>query len=580
MDEQTRVFLAIALTLFVFLGWSYLSAPPEKSQKTPPVQQEENDGIRSIQDAGENPAVQKTDTVQASRESADRPARKEPKTIIVNTPLYTARLTETGAMLESVQLKHYRETTTEDASAKEMIPKSLPFGTIHTRFKGGTFPEMGFGVYTADIKGEKPVLTVNDDKKNLTFTLSDNLGRKVQKRYIFSAQTYLIHLEIDIINASGTPINDKLAVSLFAPVPEKASTYTFQGPSTLISNQVEHIKIKPKDVTRALQENKETLESLTGKPAWIANETRYFISAILPEKKDETQVEISLAKKELQTYQPIEPEGLVPLKISYIYPASSIPEGAKLSSGYDLYLGPKSYKILNRMDNQLAEAINFGWFDILAKPFLWLMNFIHDFIPNYGIAIIILTILIKIVLWPLGNMGYKSMNEMKKIQPLMAELREKYKDDKQRMNQELMNLYRTYKINPLGGCLPLLLQIPIFIAFYRMLYEAIELRHATFLLWIDDLSAPDRLFRFDFSVPFMQPPYGIPVLTLVMGASMILQQKMSPPPGDPTQAKMMMFMPVVFTVIFINFPSGLVLYWLVNNILSIFQQYYIAKKYA
>jgi len=172
------------------------------------------------------------------------------------------------------------------------------------------------------------------------------------------------------------------------------------------------------------------------------------------------------------------------------------------------------------------------------------------------------------------------MNEMKKLQPLMAEIREKHKNDKKKMNEEVMGLYKTYKINPVGGCLPMVAQIPIFFALYQMLYQAIELRHAPFFLWIDDLSAPDRLFDFNFSIPFMDPPYGIPVLTIIMGATMFLQQKMSPPPGDPTQAKMMMFLPLVFTVIFINFSSGLVLYWLVNNVLSIAQQYYISKKYA
>jgi YidC/Oxa1 family membrane protein insertase len=172
------------------------------------------------------------------------------------------------------------------------------------------------------------------------------------------------------------------------------------------------------------------------------------------------------------------------------------------------------------------------------------------------------------------------MNAMKRLQPLMAEIREKHKNDKKQMNQELMGLYKTYKINPMGGCLPMVLQIPVFFALYRMLYQAIEQRHAPFFLWINDLSAPDRLLHFNFSIPFMQPPYGIPVLTLIMGGTMLLQQKMSPPPGDPTQAKMMMFMPIIFTVIFINFSAGLVLYWLVNNVLSIAQQYYIQKKNA
>lgn len=159
----------------------------------------------------------------------------------------------------------------------------------------------------------------------------------------------------------------------------------------------------------------------------------------------------------------------------------------------------------------------------------------------------------------------------------MMELRQKYGHDKQQMNQEIMNLYRTYKVNPMSGCLPLLVQMPIFIGLYRMLYESIELRHAPFMGWIQDLSAPDRLFHFGFSIPFMQEPYGIPVLTIIMGATMFLQQKMAPPAGDPIQAKVMLFMPLIFTVVFINFSSGLVLYWLVNNVLSIAQQYYIMK---
>jgi YidC/Oxa1 family membrane protein insertase len=208
------------------------------------------------------------------------------------------------------------------------------------------------------------------------------------------------------------------------------------------------------------------------------------------------------------------------------------------------------------------------------------MNQIYKVIPNYGIAIIILTLITKIILFPLGNKSYKSMNDMKRMQPLMTEIREKYKDDKKKMNEETMALYRTYKINPMGGCLPMVVQLPVFFALYRMLYQAIELRHAPFFGWINDLSAPDRLFQFGFSIPFMEPPYGIPVLTIVMGATMFLQQKMSPPPGDPTQAKLMMFMPLIFTVIFINFSAGLVLYWLINNIFSIAQQYYIQKKYA
>jgi YidC/Oxa1 family membrane protein insertase len=257
-----------------------------------------------------------------------------------------------------------------------------------------------------------------------------------------------------------------------------------------------------------------------------------------------------------------------------------IQPGSEHFFDFKLFFGPKSMTILNDLGYNLGKAVNFGMFDFIAKPCVWLMNFFYRFIPNYGVAIIILTLMTKALLWPLGSKSYKSMSEMKKLQPLMAELKEKYKNDKKKIQQETMALYKTYKINPLGGCLPMVAQIPVFFALYRMLYEAIELRHAPFFGWIHDLSAPDRLFRFGFSIPFMEPPYGIPVLTIIMGASMLLQQRMSPPPGDPAQAKMMMFMPIIFTVIFINFSSGLVLYWLVNNVLSISQQYYVSKKTA
>jgi YidC/Oxa1 family membrane protein insertase len=268
------------------------------------------------------------------------------------------------------------------------------------------------------------------------------------------------------------------------------------------------------------------------------------------------------------------------LEAQYVNPPKEIHPGAQEQVKFNLFFGPKSIKLLKSLGYDLNLAINFGWFDFIAKPFLYFMNFLYGFIPNYGVAIILLTIATKIIFWPLGTKSYKSMNEMKKIQPLLAEIKEKYGNDKKRMNEEVMSLYKTYKINPLGGCLPMVAQIPVFFALYRMLYEAIELRHAPFLLWIKDLSAPDRLFHFSFSIPFMEPPYGIPVLTIIMGATMFIQQKMTPAVGDPMQQKMMMILPVVFTVIFVNFSAGLVLYWMINNVLSIVQQYTISRKAA
>jgi len=187
-------------------------------------------------------------------------------------------------------------------------------------------------------------------------------------------------------------------------------------------------------------------------------------------------------------------------------PAPPVAPKTERTYSYKLYFGPKNLDTLSQVGSELNKIVDFGFFDIIAKPLLYCMHFIYRFIPNYGIAIIFITILVKILFWPLSSKSYKSMSQMKRLQPKMAELRAKYKHDKKMMNQELMNLYKVYKVNPLGGCLPMVLQIPVFFAFYKMLYQAIELRHAPFFLWINDLAAPDRLLHFDFQIPLMAPP--------------------------------------------------------------------------
>jgi len=250
-----------------------------------------------------------------------------------------------------------------------------------------------------------------------------------------------------------------------------------------------------------------------------------------------------------------------------VYPIPA-PGGEVILSTFPfaLYLGPKDMGDLEKGEGGLGRVLSFGFWDPIAKPMLFILKLFYKFIPNYGLAIIFLSVLIKVVFWPLTHKGQKSMKEMQKgmqkLQPKLAELKEKYKNNKDELNRRTMELYRTHKVNPLGGCLPLLIQFPVFIALYRVLLNSIELRHAPFVSsWINDLAAKD-------------PTYISP---LIMGASMFIQQKMTPTAGDPAQAKMMLAMPIVFTFLFLNFPSGLVIYWLVSNVLSISQQYYINK---
>jgi len=241
---------------------------------------------------------------------------------------------------------------------------------------------------------------------------------------------------------------------------------------------------------------------------------------------------------------------------------------------FTIYAGPKDLSNLESVGHHLTRTVNLGWFTFVAEPMLRILKLFHHVSGNYGVDIILLTVLVKLITVPLTHKSFKSMQEMQKLQPQMKKLQEKYADDRTALNKEVMELYRRHNVNPLGGCLPMIIQMPIFIGLYNALLSAVELRHAPFAWWINDLSAPDRL------PPIPHPPLAviagteirIPVLTLLMGVSMLVQQRMTPQTGDPAQQRMMMIMPLVFTVMFINFPSGLALYWLVNNVLTIAQQ--------
>ena len=554
--EQSRLLIAIVLSLAIFLAWQFIFAPDEaerrqaKKVESPAVEEKQaaKDTEKPYKEAVETPAPVEQSTVEAT-------PLQIAATVTVDTPLYQAKISENGAVFYSFLLKNYREKVQKDAPFKQILTGDETVGIGRLGFAGKSIAGLDKAVFSANLPSGR--LDVNDSPRNLTFSWRSPDGIVIEKTYKFAPDTYAIGMEVIIKNSSGRGIQDRLFVSLNAKAPGDKRMYAFEGPSALINDELKEIK------TKKLKDQ----NTFEGKIKWVALQSRYFMSGLIPDQIEEASLHLALKSDKF-------------VAARYRQPEKAIQAGTQYTYNYQLFMGPKRIEELKNVGNDLNKVVDFGWFDILAKPCLWLMNLFYSVIPNYGVAIIVLTLLVKILLWPLGQKSYKSMSEMKKIQPLMKEIREKYKDDKQRMNQEVMGLYRTYKINPLGGCLPMVVQLPVFFALYRMLYEAIELRHAPFFLWIDDLAAPDRLFRFDFSIPFMEPPYGIPVLTIVMGASMLLQQKMSPPMGDATQAKMMMFMPIIFTFIFINFSSGLVLYWLVNNILSIAQQYYTQKKYT
>ncbi|MCG8636724.1 MAG: membrane protein insertase YidC [Desulfobacterales bacterium] len=553
MDEQKRLLLAVVLSIIVLVGYQFYFTPEPQldnpSQEVPSQTQEQ-------------PAQPQSNVSDytAQQVQVPQPAVKDFRTISVSTPLYNIAVSEHMAAVTSLTLKDFKETNRKDSPLKQLVSPELintRGGTLSFDTAGGSIQGLGNAVYSAD--ADVTDLTLNEGEKTITFSWTNPQGISVKKILRFRADSYLIDCDVVIQNGSGMPVNDAISFSipgLYNDEVRKRSRFAFEGPVVYLDNQFDDID--PDDL-----EDKDTY---TGTFGWAGYTDRYFLTAVMPREASPATLKLSYVNDIVDS--------------RYVQKVERLDPGKQGKYGFTLFMGPKSHKVLSQYDNDLAKSINFGFFDILAKPLLIVMNIIHDVLPNYGIAIILLTVLIKLIFWPLGTKSYKSMNEMKKVQPLMMEIREKYKDDKQRMNQEIMGLYKTYKVNPASGCLPLLVQMPIFFALYRMLYMAIELRHAPFVGWINDLSGPDRLFNFDFSIPFMYAPSGIPVLTLVMGASFLLQQKMTPTAGDPMQAKMMMLMPIFMTVLFINFPAGLVLYMLVNNVISMGQQFYTQKKLA
>ncbi len=540
-----RAFLAIVLSFLILVGYQYFFAKPAPPPPVAPQSQLANESTGK-QAPASVPAV-----IAAGKPLSTIPLDLNAKDITVDTPFYTAVIKEQGGGFKSFVLKDYRTKMAKDSGPMQLMPSKeladLPVLFTLDNSESATLP-----LFKAD--KSKVVLSAQQENANLVMTASMPDGIKIVRTLKFHGDSYLIDVEYKVENSTDKPVRISPALSLsnepFAHASE-ASAYLFSGPAAYVNGKL--VETNSKKLT-------EGPVVLQGKVSWTGFVDNYFITAAAPTTGDIHTVTVQGSEQQVRS---VISEGIQTL------PA----QGAQVFT-YKLYFGPKKIQILEAAGSELAKSVDFGWFDILAKPMLWLLNIFHQYIGNYGVAIILVTILIKLVFWPITQKGMKSMKNMQKLQPKIAKLREKYKNDPATMNQEMMTLYKTYKVNPVGGCLPMVIQIPFFFALYQVLLAAIELRHAPFMLWINDLSAPDRLW-IGIDIPYL---HGIPILTLLMGASMYLQMKMTPTTADPMQARIMQFLPVVFTFMFINFASGLVLYWFINNLLSILQQQLINRQ--
>ena len=561
--DTSRVLLAIVLSVAIILGWQYFFIgsspipPPAKQaagqEQTPVAASQANEPAKSpAMTAPASPPPVPLATSPAS------PPAKPGRDITVHTDLFTAVFSENGAALKSLTLNRYRESVKKDAPGKEVVTNN-PEDGYPLKFSWGDLVG-GDLFYQAETTG----LDLRGETKTGTLLMRADAGNGivVERRYSFDTGSYLFSVDITVKNSSGHPVQGVPGLEQINPPFERGSNpadrFLFKGPIAFINGK--RLEVPAKEFASGPKTEQGNIE-------WAGYEGNYFLRAVLPQEADaatftmrgDDKLTITSLGGKLETIAP----------------------GAEKTYGYQVFYGPKKIRDLQKIGRNLEYSVDFGWFDILARPMLiWLLNPIYHVVKNYGVAIIIVTILFKLILWPISQKGLKSMKNMQKLQPKMVKLKEKYKGDPTRLNQEVMNLYKTYKVNPMGGCLPILVQIPIFFALYKVLLQSIELRHAPFMLWISDLSAPDRLPLW-FDIPDIGSFYvggGLPVLTLLMGVSMWYQQKITPTSADPTQAKIMMFMPVLFTFMFLNFPAGLVLYWLVNNLLSILQQKLILRE--
>ena len=391
------------------------------------------------------------------------------------------------------------------------------------------------------------------DNKNFISFISEKGGVRLEKTFFLSDGSYVVEVEhrVTQIGAQGAAnllvlyselVRDGTAVS------DSEFYSTFTGPA-LYTDKEKFTKIDFSDI----EKNKVTMprQIPAGEPGWIAMVQHYFASAWLP--SDKTVRDVYVGKVEQNLY-----------RIGLQTPLAPLAAGASHIEKTRLFIGPQEETLLEKIAPGFDLIKDYGYLTVIAKPIFWLLEQIHSYLANWGWAIVILTLLIKLLFFPLSAASYKSMARMKEVQPRLMTLREQLKGDPQKLNRAMMDLYKQEKINPLGGCLPVVVQIPVFIALYWVLLSSVEMRNAPWILWINDLSVPD-------------PYYILPV---IMAVSMYVQVKLNPTPPDPLQAKIMMWMPIVFSVMFFFFPAGLVLYWVVNNILSIAQQWQINQMFA
>jgi len=462
---------------------------------------------------------------------------------LVKTDLFVAEISSQGGDLISLELTRHKATDDETKNFVLLENSSQHYYLAQSGLIGEGLPnhkveyKLAAGTYE---------LTPGNDTLELRLEAPETAGVKVTKLYRFHRDNYLIDVAYELTNNSSTPVTGNAYYQLTrdgkVPPAGITSVSTFTGPA-VYTEEGKFQKIEFADI----EKNKAKFVS-KAKDGWIAMVQHYFVAGWAPPANDEREFYARKVGDNL-------------FSAGVIVPVPTAAPGQTVQVSVPLYAGPQEQARLTKVAPAFDLVVDYGWLTIIAAPIYWVLEKIHALVGNWGWAIILLTISIKLIFFPLSAASYRSMAKMRVVTPKLVKIKEQYASDRNRMNQEMMELYKREKINPLGGCLPILIQIPVFISLYWVLLGSVEMRHAPWVLWIHDLSTKD--------------PYY--VLPLIMGVTMLVQTRLNPTPPDPIQAKVMLAMPIVFTAMFLFFPSGLVLYWIVNNLLSIAQQWQITR---
>lgn len=556
-NEKINLLLFIILASGIFFAWNYFFDTKPAPQ---PVATEQK--INSAPSMPTSPAAMLPQKIASVEEIV-----KSDRRIKIESALLKGSLTLKGARIDDLVLKNYRETTNPNSPEIQLLS---PLGTQNPYYVETGWVSDQHSIHLPDtttpwqtdqneLTPEKPLTLHWENGQGLRFERIISLD----KNYVFSITDRVYNNTANAITLSPYGLIRRFGQ------PKTAGFFILhEGPIGYLDHKL--VEKKYSDL------EKHPLESIQSEGGWVGITDKYWLTALIPQQKSKSQVNFRHVNG-AQSATALEQGSF---QTDFASAPIAIAASGQTETTVHLFAGAKELDLLDNYEKVLGIehfdlAVDFGWFYFLTKPIFYALTFFHDWIGNFGLAIMLLTILLKIAFFPLANKSFRSTARMKHIQPKVEQIRQRFADDKMRMNQEVMELYKKEKVNPLSGCLPMLIQIPVFFALYKVLFISIEMRQAPFFGWIHDLSQPDPTSFFNLFglIPWDPPSFlMIGVWPLLMGLSMLLQQKMNPPPTDPAQAKIFMLMPVMFTVMLAQFPAGLVIYWTWNNIITILQQ--------